>query len=129
MKKERHVACVDPLAARGTGAGACPMTSAKHEGQHEGSTDRSPAEIGEHLHAEPLPPDKLGPLGQYTPSVLTGVRLEDAAEGSAARGVSLAYYARERSSWVIRRITIRHDRPLRYGVFFFKQKTAYEILA
>src|SRR5262252_1550652 len=91
--------------------GACPMTSA----QHEGSTIHNPVVIGEHRHAYHLRHDELGPGGHFPPSVLTGVLQEAAADGSAARGFPLAYYARERSFWVIRRITFRHDRPLRYG--------------
>src|SRR5262245_40548602 len=83
--------------------------------QHAESAIRSPDVIGAHRHGYHLRHDELGPCGHFTPSVLTGVLQEAAADGSAARGFPLAYYARERTFWVIRRITFRHDRPLRYG--------------
>jgi acyl-CoA thioester hydrolase len=83
--------------------------------QHAGSTFRSPEVIGAHRHGYHLRHDELGPCGHFASSVLTGVLQEAAADGSASRGYPFAYYARERSFWVIRRITFRHDRPLRYG--------------
>ena len=59
--------------------------------------------------------DELGPAGYFPPSVLTGVLQESAIDGSAATGFPFAWYLRERAFWVIRRITFRHERPLRYG--------------
>ncbi len=71
--------------------------------------------IGEHRHGYRLRHDELGPGGHFPPSVLTGVLQEAAIDGSAARGFPFEYYLRERASWVIRRLTFRHERPLRYG--------------
>jgi acyl-CoA thioester hydrolase len=71
--------------------------------------------IGEHRHSYRLRHDELGPGGHFPPSVLTGVLQEAAVDGSAARGFPFEYYLRERGFWVIRRITFRHERPLRYG--------------
>lgn len=86
------------------------MTSTQHAG-----SIRSSDVIGEHRHGYHLRHDELGPCGHFAPSVLTGVLQEAAVDGSASRGYPFVYYLRERSFWVIRRITFRYDRPLRYG--------------
>ena len=83
--------------------------------QHAGLPIRSSDVIGEHRRGYHLRHDELGPCGHFAPSVLTGVLQEAAVDGSAARGYPFEYYLRERSFWVIRRITFRHDRPLCYG--------------
>jgi acyl-CoA thioesterase FadM len=87
------------------------MTSTQHAGLPFHGSDV----IGAHRHGYHLRRDELGPCGHFAPSVLTGVLQEAAIDGSAARGYPLEYYLRERGFWVIRRITFRHDRPLRYG--------------
>ena len=83
--------------------------------QHAGLPFHGPDVIGEHRHGYHLRRDELGPCGHFAPSVLTGVLQEAAIDGSAARGYPFEYYLRERGAWVIRRITFRHDRPLRHG--------------
>lgn len=70
---------------------------------------------GEHRHGYRLRHDELGPHGFFPASVLTGVLQEAAVDGSAASGFPFAYYLRERAFWVMRRITLRYERPLRYG--------------
>src|SRR5262245_55444604 len=88
-----------------------PMTST----QPAGLPTRSSDVIGEHRRGYHLRHDELGPCGHFPPSVLTGVLQEAAIDGSASRGYPFGYYVRERSFWVIRRITFRHDRLLYYG--------------
>jgi acyl-CoA thioesterase FadM len=70
---------------------------------------------GEHRQPYHLRHDELGPGGCFAPSVLLGVLQEAAIDGSAARGFPFDYYRRERAFWVLRSITCRLERPLRFG--------------
>lgn len=71
--------------------------------------------IGEHRQRYELRYDELGPGGHFPTSVLVGVLQQAAIDGSAARGYPFEHYVRAGTCWVMRRIVLRHERPVRFG--------------